>query len=143
MIQEDYSMIYSYNKHLYILTSEAVNEELGLELQSFLKQDEEYAFLLNVSKSVYNYIHKHMVNNTPKERAYILSNDNYRETIKDALISELKAIYINKEDYKNKIDGKQTLSNGTIETLGANGLLYRGKYPYITPDTLSGYGTEF
>lgn len=149
--KNDNYMVYNKLTHRYILTSNVITELGGDEVYDF-DQKKRDRVLKDVSNSVYNFIYSRTHSNNRNYIEYILAtNEEARELIKQAMISQLSADIesgvndikkiapVNPQTYQT-INRDEIARNmvcveceNIIASFGLINLLYAGDYGYRLP----------
>lgn len=97
----DNSMVYDYNRHMYILTQKGVLDELGINLDLELNTADDAnpsrlvdRFLTKVSQTVYNYYYQDSANNA-WQTMQIAKNPEIREQFKEVLLAQVLYVLAN------------------------------------------------
>lgn len=85
-------MIYNIDKHKFILTEDDVRDQLGVELVSFLGDDQQVPiFLAEASDDLYNWYYSKMLRSNVQVVEYILATDEHaKEAIFAALVAQVR-----------------------------------------------------
>ena len=145
-------MYYDLNKHRYILTPEALNDDYGIDLAATLRTSGDSnpdtlpeRFLKRVSLIVYNYIYSWAQDKDASE--YVFSDPEYRETIKEAM-EELAYAWLTSNSDPSVFFTEDIYTNIKVNPavhtiLVDNGLLFRGKYINLPKDWIDTKGEEY
>ena len=151
----DEYMEYDYRSHRYILTSKAVSDILGENLDTIMANNDPItrnAFLRETSDSVYEYILS--ASQSPDYIEYILAKDgSMRQTVQEMLVSQVKYSLINssienysgvnmsKGQYIDNLDvlrGDRAVSSTVVRKSNAilpiygHSLRYAGVLPHVS-----------
>jgi len=85
-------MIYNLDKHQFILTEDNVRDELGIELTSFLGDDQQVPiFLAEASDDLYNWYYSKMLRSNIEVVEYVLATDERaKEAVFTALVAQVR-----------------------------------------------------
>ena len=85
-------MLYDLKLHQYLLTEDDIRDYLGVELVSYLGNDQEVPiFLREVSSDLYAWFYSKMVRtNVPIVEYILATNDEYKEAIQSALVAQAR-----------------------------------------------------
>jgi len=150
-INDEY-MIYDLNKHRYILTPEALEKDYSINLAQTLDTDDSSdpervpeLFLDRCSKIIYTYIYSWASERDKTE--YIIANEKYRETIKDAMEEYVYSLLLNNKEPNLLFSGKTIadleLPPSVQNILRTSGILFRGKYIILDQNWKEKRGIEY
>ena len=146
MPHNDIYMIYSAEKHRYLLTLAYANDMRNINLLAFGDGEMNInnaadQVLDKVSRIVYNHIYRHVWHKYRTERALALESEN-RQILMDAMGDQLEWMVTNGDTYLNAERELPGICPLAHETLAAAGLLFPGNNSMERLDIKPDYAKE-
>lgn len=153
-ITNDAYMRYDYELHQYIVTPEAIQKYIGIDIYSvYTNQQTAHAELVNQSTQVYSWLYDQLPPGTNRNVEFLIATgDPYRDAMFKALLGQAEYALASRGN-EVPLQHGVLLSKGTvipIEALRGNvqvslkteqalnrvGLLYNGRYSWGVPDRI-------
>lgn len=144
---EDTTMTYDSDKHRYVLTIQAVDDEFNVSLVSYAGSVEDAESMLReVSNDMYKYIYKYNRRDEKKRRAVehlLAKNGDLRDLIRDSMLDMVRAIirggyslqkdlsWVNPETgLVMDLSNIPAIAPSAIDGLFGGGVLFKGRFTY-------------
>ena len=130
MPYNDKYMVYSNNRHRYVLTLACANDLHNIDLLALSDGEMNTnnaadQVLERVSRQIYNYIYRHAWHRNRLEKA-LAFDGNARQVLMDAMGDQLEWMVVNGDTYNNAERDLPGVCPMAHETLAAAGLLFTG-----------------